>query len=134
MYDYQEAYFDISISQCRISFLRHFALPPFSSFVFSKSDFPWARLAIPRSPEIQFRLSGMCEKYTARTWLKPNLACSDHLRLYGLVFYELRNSPKFNSDGKVGMKDSEKNPAVTLETALILSYNWHGEIGIDNRW
>lgn len=29
------------------------------------------------------------------------------------------------------MKDgSEKNSAVNLKIALILSYNWHGEIGI----
>lgn len=60
----------------------------------------------------------------------PNLACSDHLRLYGLVCYDLRNSPKFTSDGKVMKDGSEKNSAVNLKIALILSYNWHGEIGI----
>lgn len=67
---------------------------------------------------------------TLRAWLKPNLACSDHLRLYGLVCYDLRNSSKFTSDGKVMKDGSEKNSAVNLKIALILSYNWHGEIGI----
>ena len=63
-----------------------------------------------------------------------------------LACHELRNSPKFNSDDKA-MKDSEDNSVVSLEIALILSHNWHGEIGIvkmsfpkvenfqsDNRW
>ena len=78
-----------------------------------------------------------------------NEACSEHLDLYGLVrqaCHELRNSPKFNSDGKV-MEDSEENSSVNLEIALILRYNWRREIGIvkmsfpkvkhfqfDNRW
>ena len=92
----------------------------------------WALFALPPLSSIPFPLKGTCEKYTARTWLKPNVACSNHLRLYCLVrwaCHELRNSPKFNSDGKV-MKDSEQNSAVNLEIALILSHNWQGEIGI----
>ena len=64
MHDYQEAYFDSSVSQCRISFLRHFALP-FSAFARDRTS--RALLALPRSPSIQFRLSGV--ERVSRTWL-----------------------------------------------------------------
>ena len=83
---------------------------PFSVFAFLKSDFPWALLALP----------------APLTWPTAKIC------LYGLVrqaCHELRNSSKFNSDGKA-MKDSEENSSVNLEIALILRHNWQGEIGI----
>jgi len=107
MHGYQEAYFDIAVSQYRISFL-HCAPLTFSSFGALLLPSP-----TPKSRAFLWSFSSVSrtrEKYTLSTWVKHNLAYKDHQLRDWAVMMSGINSPNCNYGQSMSI--SEENSAI----------------------